>query len=234
VCFPHAGGSAGFYLPFSAALYPRIEVLAIQYPGRQDRGGEPFVETITELADVVAAVLLAAEDDRPLALFGHSMGALVAYEVARRLEAVGTALAGLFVSARGAPSGPRPAASRHRSDADLVAALRRLDGTDAAVLTDAALLQLILPAVRNDFRALDSYTYRPGAGLGCPVTALVGDADPTTTIAQADAWRRHTTGAFARHVFPGGHFYLTTQRPAALEAISDRLLPIGATSSRTG
>ncbi|GGU76152.1 oleoyl-ACP hydrolase [Streptomyces albospinus] len=211
VCFPHAGGSATFYFPLAGALSPRLDVLAVQYPGRQDRLSEPCLEDIHELADRVTAAL-EPWTGRPLAFFGHSMGATVAYEVARNLERAGKPPLGLFASGRRAPSRYRDQAVHRRDDDGLVAALKELNGTDEAVFDDEELLRMVLPAIRADYTAVDTYRPREGPRLSCPVSVLVGDSDPGTTLEEADAWREHTTGPCELTVFPGGgHFYLNSR-----------------------
>ncbi|QHC22327.1 thioesterase II family protein [Streptomyces sp. GS7] len=210
VCFPHAGGSATFYFPVAQALSPQLDVLAVQYPGRQDRLSEPCLEDIHEVADQVTAAL-EPWTGRPLALFGHSMGATVAYEVARNLERSGRPPLGLFASGRRAPSRHRDLSVHLRDDDGLVATLKELSGTDEAVLADEELLRMVLPAVRADYKAVETYRHREGPRLSCPVSVLVGDSDPVTTPEEADAWREHTTGPCELTVLPGGHFYLNSQ-----------------------
>lgn len=207
VCLGHAGGSASYFFPVSKALSPAVDVLAVQYPGRQERRREAPFEDAELLADAVAGQL-AAVTDRPLALFGHSLGATVAFEVARRLETAGTTPLTLFVSGRTAPSRHRTQWVHLGDDEQLLAEIVRMEGTDPAMLQDPELVRMILPAFRSDYKAAETYRYRPGAPLRCPVVALTGDADPQVTEAEAEAWREHTTGPFDLRVFPGGHFYL--------------------------
>ncbi|MFH8987936.1 thioesterase II family protein [Streptomyces sp. NPDC017940] len=215
VCFPHAGGSATFYHPVSAALKSESDVVALQYPGRQDRRMEPNVDDIGVLADRIAPVV-APLFDRPVVFFGHSMGAVVAFEVARRLQEQGHAPARLFASGRRAPSTRREENVHTRDDDGIVAEMKAMSGTDAAVLGDEELLRMVLPAIRSDYRAIE--TYGPvDTTVDCPVTALVGDGDPKTTVPEADAWRAHTSAAFDIQVFQGGHFYLS---PRAAEVIA--------------
>ncbi|CAL9654992.1 alpha/beta fold hydrolase [Streptomyces sp. Tu 3180] len=217
VCFPHAGGSASFYVPVAAALSPGVDVLAIQYPGRQDRRGEPAPASVAELADGVAAAL-AGWDDRPLTFFGHSMGALVAFETARRAERAGSGPVRLFASGRRAPSRTRDERVHTLDDDGVVAELRALAGTDAKVLQDEELLRMVLPAIRSDYRAVETYRCEPGARVRCPVTVLTGDADPRTTLEEARAWSGHTEAGCDVRVFSGGHFFLS-ERPDEVLAV---------------
>ncbi|WTW99075.1 alpha/beta fold hydrolase [Streptomycetaceae bacterium NBC_01309] len=231
VAFPHAGGSASFWFPLSAALRGRADVLSVQYPGRQDRRTEAPVEDIGRLADLSAEAIAgglgtatAPDDDRPpvpLVLFGHSMGAVLAFEVARRLardpHAAATPTA-LVVSGRRSPDRHRDERVHTYDEASLIAELRSLSGTDSAVLEDEELLRMVLPALRADYRAVETYRYAPDpagrAALRCPITVLTGDADPKVSVDEAAAWRDHTTGEFALHTFSGGHFYLTGHQAA--------------------
>ncbi|MFC0528983.1 thioesterase II family protein [Phytohabitans kaempferiae] len=222
VCFPHAGGSASYYFPVSRALAPSVDVAAVQYPGRQDRRGEPCVEDICELADVIA-LEMRPWCDRPLALFGHSMGATVAYEVGRRLERAGTMPMGIFASGRRAPSIDRNESIHLRDDRGVVQALQELSGTNSTLLSDDEFVSMVLPAVRADYKAVETYRHADGPVLACPVTALVGDTDPMATVEDAEAWRAHTTGTFRIKVYPGGHFYLTAQVDSVLNTIVDQL-----------
>jgi pyochelin biosynthetic protein PchC len=222
VCLPHAGGSASFYFPVSRALAPDVEVLAVQYPGRQDRRAEPFVPTIAELADALSA-LLREKTDRPLALFGHSMGATVAYEVTRRLEAAGIPPSALFVSGRRAPSRYRSDGVHTRSDEGVLAELRRLSGTEADLLGDEEVVRMILPALRNDYRAVETHQHVPGPPLSVPLTAFTGTEDPVAPLPDVEAWAEHTTGGFELVALPGGHFFLTGQQEAVLRKLTERL-----------
>ncbi|MEV4615572.1 alpha/beta fold hydrolase [Kitasatospora sp. NPDC049258] len=222
VCFPHAGGAASYWHPLSAALSPAVEVLAVQYPGRQDRFFETPLTSLTELA-AEALAALGEQDGRPLALLGHSMGATVAYEAARHLEAGGRGCARLFVSGRRAPHLRRPEAAHLLDDDGLVAHLTALDGTDTGLLADPEIRALALPAVRADYAALSGYLPGPAEPLRCPVTALVGDADPVTAVADAGAWERYTAAGFDLEVLPGGHFYLNGRQDEIAAVISRRL-----------
>jgi pyochelin biosynthesis protein PchC len=243
VCFPHAGGSATYYFSLSRLLVPEVEVLAVQYPGRQDRRNEPCIGNIADLADRVAGVLagkMSAPDDAarggngglPFAFLGHSMGATLAFEVARRFQRRhGRGPRWLFVSGRNAPSRRRDGDIHKRDDAGLVAALREIGGTDERLFDDEELLATVLRVTRNDYKAAETYVWSPGPRLTCPITVLVGDADPQTTMDGASAWAEHTTGPFDLQVFPGGHFYLDIHRADVSETISATLRGISDVNS---
>ncbi|BFP56980.1 alpha/beta fold hydrolase [Streptomyces griseus] len=223
VCFPHAGGSASFYFPFARALAPDIEVLAAQYPGRQDRRREPGIDDVGVLADGAAAALLPLLDDRPTALFGHSMGATVGYEVARRLERAGARPELLFASGRRAPCRHRPESVHLHDDEGLANHIRRLGGTDGELLSDPDLLRMILPGVRVDYRAIETYRHRPGTELSCSIAVLTGSDDPVVSIDEAVDWSRHTTRGHTLDVFPGGHFFLNDVRDEVVALVADRM-----------
>ncbi|MFD7028393.1 thioesterase II family protein [Streptomyces sp. NPDC059917] len=222
VCFPHAGGAASYFYQVSRQLSAVADVLAVQYPGRQERRKEPFVPGVTELADVLVEELREWAD-RPLALFGHSMGALVAYEVARRLEEEGIKPVALFASGRGAPSLSRDDGVHLRSDEGLLDKVRELGGTTGSLLEDPDVVEMLIPAIRNDYRAVETYRHTPGPPLACPLVVFTGDADPQVTVAGAQAWDAFSTGDFELNVYSGGHFFLDAHAARVLGRIRTRL-----------
>ncbi|MFJ7272317.1 thioesterase II family protein [Streptomyces sp. NPDC099050] len=227
VCFPHAGGAASAFLPLSRALGGRLDVLAVQYPGRQDRRREEPYRGIAAHADAIAEAMDPLTDG-PYALFGHSMGAVLAYETARRLAAAGRpGPLRVFLSGRGAPS-PRPGAhDRLGSDTEILNAVRGLGGTGHTVLDDPELLAMVMPALRADYGALGAYRWTAGSPLVSPLTVLVGDADPVVAVDEAAAWHDHTTGDFDLRVLPGGHFYLDDRTDEVRDIITTSLLVAG-------
>ncbi|WP_184916510.1 thioesterase II family protein [Streptomyces luteogriseus] len=227
LCFPHAGGSASVYHALSAAVAGNIEPLIVQYPGRQERLGEPFAERAEEVAAAVLAALPAPVDGTPTILFGHSMGALLAFETARRLAAEGRAPAALFVSGRRGPSLPQWPVRRkpvsEMSDAELIEKIKQLSGTAGELLSSPDFLPLFLPPVRADYRIVDNYVYRSAPRLDCPVTVLAGDKDPGVTVEGGRAWESETRAAFSFHLLAGGHFFLDDHLPYLADLIASVL-----------
>jgi pyochelin biosynthesis protein PchC len=222
VCFPHAGGAATYFRSLAEALRPDVAVLGVQYPGRQDRLHEPCLTTVAGIADEAFRTLEPLMD-RPTAFLGHSMGAIVAFEVATRMKRLGRSPLALFVSGRPAPSVHRDGAVHLLDDTDLVEHLRRTNGTDGRLLADETVLQMILPSVRGDYTAIETYEYRAGPKLECPVTALYGDEDDAVTAEEIQAWADHTTDRFTARSFPGGHFYLADHPHGVADLIAHQL-----------
>ncbi|WP_415947314.1 thioesterase II family protein [Streptomyces sp. KLOTTS4A1] len=215
VCFPHAGGAASFFRDWPRHLAPDVEVLAVRYPGREDRIAETPARSMAELAGPVAEAI-GTLSARPTAFFGHSMGASVAYETAVRLRATG--LPGLLlVSGRAAPH--RLPDFRVRDDEALIADVRRRGGPLAGALDHPDLLDLVLPSLRADYRLLEDYRAEAVAHrLGIPVAAFHGDADPDVPADAVHAWADVGSGTFTARAFPGDHFYLM---PHARDLVGD-------------
>ncbi|WP_410602544.1 thioesterase II family protein [Amycolatopsis sp. lyj-90] len=223
VCFPHAAGSAGYYFPLSAAMPPSIDMLTIQYPGRQDRRDEPLIDSVDELADQIAEVVM-GWSHKPMTLFGHSMGASVAFEVALRLETKGITLTSLVVSGRRAPSTRRVERSHLGSDTMLIADLRKLGGMPEQLLDDEEFVRMLLPVLRNDLRAAETYEPQSGGGLRSPILALAGDSDPKVSVHEVKAWETHTRGSFEFRMMPGGHFPSGDEHVAIAGLISEQIM----------
>ncbi|MEV4400131.1 alpha/beta fold hydrolase [Nonomuraea sp. NPDC049607] len=219
VCFPHAGGSSSFYHALSAVLSPSAEVLAVQYPGRQERRHEALVKDLRTLAGQVADALDAESDDRPRLFFGHSMGALVAFQTAVALGGRGPVA--LFASGQRAPSRARFEMTHLLDDQALVEHVKMLDGSAAAVLDDMELRPLVLPVIRSDYRAIETYRFGGEAPLSCPVVAFSADDDPLTSLAEVQAWSLHTSAGFELRAFSGGHFFIRDHYADVAEAIGE-------------
>jgi surfactin synthase thioesterase subunit len=220
VCLPHAGGSAPFFLPVASALSPAVDVVAVQYPGRQDRRSERPLTDVHALADRIHDILL-RQPPLPVTFFGHSLGAAVAFEAIRRLEVSEYPPVHLFASGRRAPSAHRDETVHLRGDDGIIAEVRSLNGTASSVLGDDELMRAALPALRADYQAAETYRCDPEVTIGCPVTVLTGDSDPKTTLAEANAWDGHTTSTCTIHTFPGGHFFLTAHAAEVTGILKD-------------
>jgi surfactin synthase thioesterase subunit len=220
ICFPFAGGSAALYRPWHKHVAPSVEIQAVQYPGRADRLREPMIGDARELARAIADALPPLLD-RPVALYGHSMGAIVAYEVARLLGSTPTRL---FVS--GSPAAheedhEEPIAGL--PDDAFVQKLYELGGNDIGVLENLEIRALVLPYVRNDFRLVEQYVHKDGEPLTIPIHTFVGTEDPLTKPPKADRWAELTTGESTLTSLPGDHFFLIPQQSAILAEIHHHL-----------
>ena len=189
VCLPHAGGSAPFFLPVAAALSPGVDVVALQYPGRQDRRSERPIDDMAELADRVHGILR-RQPELPVTLFGHSMGAVLGFEVTRRLEADGHGPVRLFASGRRAPSTHRDENVHLRDDEGILAEVRKMSGTASSVLGDDEIMRAALPALRADYKATETYSCPPGTTVNCPITTLTADSHQATAPGRGLAHHR--------------------------------------------
>lgn len=221
ICFPHSGGSAGEYVRWGDSL-PEIEVLAAQWPGRGSRMSEPNLD---RMEDLVTAFVDEVDVAPPFVLFGHSMGALVAYEVAQALRARGRPGPALIVAS--SHRAPRRGGHERRmselGDAELIAAVEETYGSlPPEVKREPELLALMVPPLRADFAVLERYVDSGGGPLDCPLLATGGDGDDVAP-AELDEWREATRGPFERATFAGGHFYLREQQDALLARIDQAI-----------
>lgn len=221
VCLPYAGGAATVFHHWWKGLPADVEVLSVQPPGRGTRFREP---ACTRMADLVAGLrsALLPLTDRPYVVFGHSMGAVAAFELMRSLPRAAQP-AHFFASGRGAPHLAPVQRTMHRlGDAELVDELRRMNGTPEQVLRDPGMLALILPTIRADFTALENWAYEPGAPLDVDITAFGGSDDMLVPYDRLIGWGAHTRGFFEARLMPGGHFFLHSCPERLLEIIADR------------
>ncbi|MET8661178.1 thioesterase II family protein [Streptomyces griseus] len=220
-CLPHAGGSSSAYRTWAGRLGDDTEVVPVQLPGRGTRFAERPATTAEEIADGLSAAI-AAREDGEWSLFGHSMGALLAYEVAHRMSASGRPPAHLVVSGMTAPPlaarrDRRPV--RELSDAELMRRIGELGATPEDVLRSTEMMELLLPVFRADYQVCDSYRFTSRPPLRVPVTVLGGAADPGAPVAGLSAWRDLTSAAYALRLFPGGHFYLNDRLDQVLRSV---------------
>ena len=232
--FPYAGGAPAAFRSWPAALGPRIETHFVALPGRERR----FPETpVTRAAHIVAPVTtaIASFDPRPFVLFGHSMGSVLAFEVARELRRSGRGSpAALVVSGRCAPHvKPRSPALSHLPDSELIREVARLfGGTPAKVLDEPELIQLMARGLRADLAVIESYRYTAEEPLGCPILALRGDDDPWVSRDELETWREQTSAEFDSAPLGGDHFYFKT--PAGERQLLARLLEYCTRASARG
>jgi medium-chain acyl-[acyl-carrier-protein] hydrolase len=225
ICFPCAGRGASLYRTWPGHLGKDVEVCAIQPPGRENRIGDPPLTRFQDLLSVLAEVLQPFLD-REYAIFGHSLGALIGFEVARRIREIkGITPIHLFASAQHAPQipDPMPPISMLPDVAFLTAVQQRYDGIPHEVLREPEVLSLLLPMLRADFQILEDYSYHPEHPLACGITALGGLEDTVTSPEQLSAWGLQTQGVFRFQMFPGDHFFVQSAEKEVLDCLSSEL-----------
>lgn len=225
-CLPCAGSGASMYRGWGDALLGGFEVVPIHLPGREARMAErPFDRIgplVVALADSLGPQL---EVGCPFALFGHSMGALIVFELARELRRRDAPLpVHLFASGARAPQMPdRHPPTYDLGDREFLQALQRWDGLPQPLLDHDELMRLLLPTMRADLRLVEMYQYREESPLTCPITAYAGRDDPMIVREEVMGWAHQTAGPFAAQFFAGGHFFLAEQRSLLLDSIGKRL-----------
>lgn len=226
-CFPYAGGTTNIFRTWQERFPPTVEVCPVHLPGRGKRLREtpfthyqPFVQSIAEG--------LSGYLDKPFALFGHSLGAMLSFELARQLRRMNLPQPGhLFVSGRRAPQVVNSDPPTHNlPEAQFVAALRKLNGTPAEALEHPELMQLMLPLLRADFEVCDTYSYVSEEPLAIPLTAYGGLFDTGISREQVEGWREHTTAAFSLRMLPGDHFFINTSQTTLLRLLLEDLTPL--------
>lgn len=225
-CFPHAGGAPSAFFGWPEALSPEVEVVWVQQPGRGGRFSEEPYTSVQDTADEIAAGLTTYAD-APLAFYGHSLGAVIAFEVARKLRLAGSRIpCHLFVGAARAPHLERiqPSLQNLSNEAFIDAVHARYSGIPTAVSDEPELMQLFLPLLRADFTAYETYTCTEERPLSCPITAFTGSEDPIVKLDAVQQWSSHTNARFTTHVLPGDHFFLNTSRALLTKKIREALL----------
>lgn len=222
-CFPYAGGGASVYRGWGKLFPAETELYSIQAPGRETRFSEPFVSSVTELANAVAQAILNTTD-KPIILFGHSLGAACAYETARALQHVGRTPELLIVSGRQCPGmRSKRAPITHLSDAEFLQHVRTYKGTPAAVFENEELMELLLPLLRADFSLAENYRPTTGPLLTCPVLGLGSTNDEWLDEESLNRWGALTHGEFDTHWFEGDHFYLNHHTEALVTLLKTKM-----------
>jgi len=222
-CFPYAGGGSLIYRSWLDALPDLFEIFPVRLPGREARLNDaPFKRIeplIYELGEAILPYL-----DRPFAFFGHSMGAKIAFELARHLSQKGLEALHLFVSGARGPQVPRTEPPTYAlPEPEFVENLRDLNGTPNEVLENPELMRLIIPLLRADFELVQNYAYNPGPPLSYPITAYGGLEDRYVLREHINAWAQETSGSFTMRMFPGDHFFINTSRLLVLQSVAQEL-----------
>lgn len=219
-CFHHAGGSANSFKEWSKLLPSEIEVIAVQLPGREMRFSEPFITNVS----VIAQQLLHEFDhlNKPFAFFGHSTGAIIAYEVAATLQNNKLPLPKLLItSGKNGPSYPRLTPIIHNLPDDIfIEEIRKYNGMPDEILNNPDLLNLILPRLKADFAISGTYTHKQTNPLNCPIYAFGADNDNSTSYEGLNEWQRHTNKRFISYILPGKHFFINDQDSGFLKTIN--------------
>ena len=230
ICIPHAGGNAAAFASWTGRLGPGVRVLAVQLPGHGARAAE---RPLTSIPDIVDELVLGIARDLPetFAMYGHSFGALVGYEVARLMSgSLGRAPIQLVVGACRPPDALLDRPPLHAaSDDRIVEYLASMSGTADELTADPAVRALVLPGVRADLEALETYRHVPGAPVRVPITAIAGADDASLRPAEMRGWAHHTASPFRLATVPGSHFFLRTSRAAVLDVIVGAFRPTVAT-----
>jgi surfactin synthase thioesterase subunit len=223
--FPYAGGGPSLFRTWPGELLQDIELCAVHLPGRESRMNEP---PVGDLRRVVAELVEAIEPvcDRPVALFGHSIGGLLAFECARELRRrFGITLVHLFVSGCPAPHLRDQDRLCDLPDDEFLERMRRFNGTPREILDHAEMMELMLPTLRADFSLRDTYLHEDEAPLNCPISAFGGMADEAVKTDQLEQWKTHTAEGFQLWLFQGDHFFIRTAQPVVVEAVTFLLQP---------
>lgn len=221
-CFPYAGGGAAIHRRWQEELPAGVEVWSVRMPGREVRLREPAFFRMTPLIDALEREF-AALDDVPFAIFGHSLGALTGFEIARRLERVGSGPTHVFVSAHRAPQLPLRMTAVHLADDEtILRRLRRYGGTPREIYDHPDLLEALLPSLRRDFAVSETYRFLDPTRLAASLTAFAGRSDESADAAAMEPWREVVDGKFRLHLFDGGHFFWNDDpRPVLRQVASD-------------
>ena len=223
-CFPYAGGGASIFRQWQENMPEGVEVCPVQLPGRENRIAEPPFTRLSLLVDAMTEAL-DPYFDLPFAFFGHSIGAKIAFELARELRRKkGVQPVHLFVSGSRPPHIPEPRPLHMLPEHEFIKELRRFSGTPEAVMQSRDLMEMYLPILRADFSIDETYIYYEDDSFECPISAFGGSEDKEANREELEAWRQHTIGTFTLQMFQGDHFFLKSSQSLLLDSVSEVLL----------
>ncbi len=227
ICFSYAGGNGASYLHWQAALPDDVELVGVQLPGRGSRVNETPYRSMSALIEVLAQQLEALDDGTPFVFFGHSLGGLVAFELARHLHAHGRALPGrLIASGCDAPRFRSPVRALHELEGDaFLEALAQYNGTPPELLAHRELIALVSPAIRADFFMAAHYNYREAPLLPLPIDVFAGREDADSNLDELGAWQHETGTACTLRWFDGDHFFIQSRQAEVMAALREVLAP---------
>lgn len=225
-CFPYAGGGASVYRSWADTILDKVELCAVQLPGRESRFTEPLYEhmtpLVTKLAEDIRPYL-----DKPFAFFGHSLGACIGFELARQLRRNQVATpAHVFISGCSPPQYPVKRPIHNLSQEEFVDELRQLNGTPESVLRNEELMNLVLPILRKDFGIRETYQCHPEPPLNSSLSILGGNADQLVPVDELPKWQTLFQGEYEQHIFSGHHFFLHSENDAVLQCVNQTLLKV--------
>lgn len=223
-CFPHAGGGAGAYRTWQDYLQPTVEVCPVQIPGREERLNEPCYTRLNDLVESIAESLFQFFD-KPYAFFGHSLGAMIAFQLACHLREEGLSQpVHLFASGRRAPQLEVSESSIYDlPDREFLEALCQLNLIRKEIIRNARLVDLVTPILKADYELVQTCIYKPDAPFDFPITVFGGMDDTAASREMLEAWESQTSADFALQIFPGDHFFIQSSQPALLQVITGRL-----------
>jgi surfactin synthase thioesterase subunit len=233
ICLPYAGAGASQFRRWQAAAPDGLRIHPVQLPGREERFAEPPHTDMTGAVNETYAELAARVDlTRPAAVFGHSLGAVLGYELTRLLAARGTPPVRLFVSGSSDPWHPRPQHAHGLSDEEFMTQVRRFAGYRHPAMDDPDMLEVLLPTLRADVELHEMYRPSSSEPLAVPITALRGTGDDLVRAAEMTGWRGATSAGFRSVELPGGHMYLVDRSEDLLALIAGDVLPLDADARR--
>lgn len=223
ICFPFAGGGASAYMNWTNKLDKSISLCPVQLPGREKRFAEPAFTSMKDAVDALMVSITAIAREKEIVLYGHSMGARIAYEVAKELQQKGINIKYLFVSGSPTPDVPEAMPIYHLNDNEFIEGLKRFDGTPKEILENQELISVFLPMLRADFTLIDTYCEDEITVLHCPIMSFGGDSDNDAKPDEIREWSKCTNNSFDYKVYSGGHFFIKEHEDDIMSIINHAL-----------